>query len=439
MAAIRLRDPHAALLAAKLRDTARAGIAVLADGAAGWLPVVFIEMGLGSQASRSDTGARPAKHTRVRRIARSGAIALCLALVFGALLRDADPIFASYLAIPAFDVAALLRHALLVLIFAWVAAGALRSALAGGRERNPLPSTFGFELGALDVVAALGTLNLLFALFVIAQLGWLFGGEAYLRARTGLTAANYARQGFFQMVWVVALVVPVLIVTRGAMAAERMPKLRHSQFAIPLLLLLATMIASAALRMKMYVHYYGLTNDRLYPMIIMAWLGVVLICLAATVLRDRGRAFFAGAALSGLGVLAALNLADPDAIVARLNVARAKAAIANPAAANDLDLLYLARLGGGAVEIATNAVLQAHNGFTVGTNAPERCAAAAALLVRWGPSSAARVQRDEPAGWRFWNSDDARAFRVVAAHAAALRAATTPACIARAIGRSEVS
>ena len=60
---------------------------------------------------------------------------------------------------------------------------------------------------------------MLFAAFVVAQLGWFFGGEQFLRAATGLTAAQYARGGFFQMLWVVALVVPVLVVTRGALRA----------------------------------------------------------------------------------------------------------------------------------------------------------------------------------------------------------------------------
>ena len=60
------------------------------------------------------------------------------------------------------------------------------------------PLRLPFQLGVLETTAALVTLNVLFGVFIAAQLGWLFGGEAFLRARTGLTAAEYARHGFFR-------------------------------------------------------------------------------------------------------------------------------------------------------------------------------------------------------------------------------------------------
>ena len=56
--------------------------------------------------------------------------------------------------------------------------------------------------------------------------------------------------------------------------------------------------------MRLYVHYYGLTTDRLYTLVFMGWLGSVLVLLAATVLRGRGRLFVAGSAASALVLLA---------------------------------------------------------------------------------------------------------------------------------------
>ena len=108
---------------------------------------------------------------------------------------------------------------------------------------------------------------------MLTQLGWFFGGERFLRATTGLTAAEYARRGFFQMVWVVALVVPLLLVdARGAArrSARSPGDTRCSRF--PIVGLLGAIIVSAALRMRLYVHYYGLTTDRLYTLVFMGWL-----------------------------------------------------------------------------------------------------------------------------------------------------------------------
>ena len=187
----------------------------------------------------------------------------------------------------------------------------MRGSPAGGRaapssSRPSLrraPDRFPVTLGALDLTTALGTLTVLFGAYVLTQLGWFFGGERFLRATTGLTAAQYARQGFFQMVWVVALVVPLLLATRAAARAGPALARRHTLLSLPIVALLGAIIVSAALRMRLYVHYYGLTTERLYTLVFMGWLALVLALLAATVLRGRGRAFVGGSVVSALLLL----------------------------------------------------------------------------------------------------------------------------------------
>jgi len=178
----------------------------------------------------------------------------------------------------------------------------------------------------------------------------------------------------------------------------------------------------ATLRMKLYVHFYGLTTDRLYALVFMAWLAIVLVWLAVTVLRDWGRPFVAGAACSGLAMLGLLNASDPDAFVARVNIERAARvpALTQPS----LDLVHLAGLRGGAVALATTATVASPLGDEGGAlraaDMTQRCAAARKLLERWGPTSALRARQSGDAAWRFWNADDAAALRIVAAHANAL-------------------
>jgi hypothetical protein len=159
-------------------------------------------------------------------------------------------------------------------------------------------------------------------------------------------------------------------------------------------------------------------------MVFMGWLALVLVWLSITVLRDRGRTFIAGAALSGMFVLGALHLFDPDAFVARENIARH----ARLGAADSLDLAYLANLGGGAVPLATQAILAAPGVERTSAVVPARCAAAHHLLTRWGPSSRSQDEAERAASWRFWNHDDAMARRVVRENAAALRQAAPPTC-----------
>jgi hypothetical protein len=181
--------------------------------------------------------------------------------------------------------------------------------------------------------------------------------------------------------------------------------------------------------MRLYISYYGLSTDRFYPIVFMAWLGVVLVWLALTVLRGWGRPFVGGVVITGLATLAALNVAAPDRIVARVNIGRAPHDTS--AAARAIDLEYLSQLGGEAAELVTNAVLadRRETAGPAGTAVDaQRCAAATRLLRRWGPISSARERRTTNPTWRSWNAGEAAAVRVVGARGVELRALAHASC-----------
>jgi hypothetical protein len=215
-------------------------------------------------------------------------------------------------------------------------------------------------------------------------------------------------------VWVVLLVLPVLLASRAMLPSDRSLERRHTALAVPLLVLLGLMIVSAVLRMRLYVHYYGLTLERFYPLVLMGWLAIVLLWLGFTVLRGRGRAFAGGAVISAFVILGMLNIVVPDVIVARVNVARAQRQ--PDVAAPTLDLAYLATLGGEALPITLTALLQpaaqpADSAASLRI-ARDRCRAARTLLERWGPSARELVRRESSdAPWRLWNAGAADAVR----------------------------
>ncbi|MBK6459088.1 MAG: DUF4173 domain-containing protein [Gemmatimonadetes bacterium] len=221
-----------------------------------------------------------------------------LAFVFTVLLSRADPVFASFFRLPTLDVAPIVPHLALLGVFAWLSAGWLRGAVLALSPRPTLPAHLPMRLGHAEVIASLGTVIALFALFVSLQLRWFFGGADVVLATTGLTVAEYARRGFFELVAVSALVIPLILGTRAAIDDARLVR-RHRQLSLLLLVLLAAIIASAVLRMRLYVGYFGLTTDRLYATALMGWIAVVSVALALTVLRGRARPFAAIAVLSG--------------------------------------------------------------------------------------------------------------------------------------------
>jgi hypothetical protein len=422
MAAVSMRDPRSALFARRLRDTVLVAKDVVIGILIGVLPLAFREALLNDREHVS--------FSRVRRLIRPTIIAVAALLVFGSLLRGADPIFASLTAIPAIDMSVVVSHILLSAFFAWGIAGWARASLSTPTRQRSAAS-LPIQLDSADITAGLGTLIVLFAAFIATQLGWFFGGEQFLRARTGLTAAAYAREGFFQMVFVVALVVPVLVGTRAALRPGRDLARRHTLLSLPVIALLGAIIVSAILRLKMYTHFYGLTTDRVYPLVFMLWLAVVVTWLAATVLRDWGRPFIGGTVISGLATLLALNAVDPDVIVARTNIARAS----NISGGNKpaLDLAYLASLRGAGVPLATRAVIESRapeipatalssdpaNRTALETHI-QRCLASRQLVSRWGVASGPRARQQQDGSWRFWNRDNSIAMEAVAKHHAAL-------------------
>ena len=413
MAAIALGSPHAGILAERFRDTLYTALAAGRVVASGIAPN-FAE-------ALRESRSKPAWDSATRRIARSALLAIAILVVFGSLLRSADPIFASLIRLPDFDLGIAFSHIIFAGVAAWIFCGWANAALGSRLLTTVAPNRLPFSLDVGDLTSSLGVLIALFAVFMFSQLGWLFGGEAFLRARTGLTAAQYARSGFFEMVWVVTLVIPLLVLTRAALVPGRDATRRHTLLSMPLIVLLAGIIISAAARMQLYVHYYGLTVDRLYPLVFMGWLTFVLLWIGVTVLRDCGQRFIAGCAASAFLVLVALNVAAPDAVVARYNQGRIFG-MAEDAVA---DVQYMSHLSADAIDVALRATLETPRA-AIGSPAraaidDARCMAAGNLVYRWGPTSRAARDYEDSAAWRLWNAGTVRALESVSANMARLR------------------
>jgi hypothetical protein len=401
--------PVPGLVAARVRDLIAAAFGTGISVAVGAVPLLLHDAELHSASRQSNAGG-------IRQIGKALLITAPIFVVFALLLTSADPIFGSLVTIPDFRVDVALSHVIIAGFFAWVTAGWLRRSLlaqpaSAGTPAAPLPLT----LGATDVLLSLGALNVLFAAFVVVQIGWLFGGEALVLRTTGLSYAAYARRGFFELMWVAGLLLPVLLGAHALIPASDSRTLRlFRRLALPLVALLGAILLSAGARMKLYVHYYGISTDRLYASAVMIWLAIVFAWLVFTVLRSRPRTFATGLVSSGFAVLFALNVLNPDALVARSNLARDAAA---PAKGAGTDLRYVATLGGDAVPMVVSALTTAPAAAPDSAAASDRCTAAATLLHRWSKEERAESYQS----WTQWNVARARAMRAVEAHEPELR------------------
>jgi hypothetical protein len=255
--------------------------------------------------------------------ARGTLLAALLLAVFLPLLVAADAAFAEIVDhVWSFDLGldrpvARAGAALLALA---VGGGLLLVALR--REPRPARPAAG-RLGRLEWAIALGALDCTFAAFVAVQVTTLFGGHDHVLDTAGLTYAEYARSGFFQLEAVAALTLAVIAAAARWARRETPGDDRLARALLGLLCVLTlVMLASALRRLGLYEDAFGATRLRLLVHVQLLWLGAVFLLLLIAGAANEGarlpRAIVAVSAAAALGFAAS----DPDARIAERNVAR---------------------------------------------------------------------------------------------------------------------
>ena len=250
-------------------------------------------------------------------------IAAPLAILLAGLLAAADPVFASFFNLN-LDLGRLVLDVIYVGAGSLVAAGLLRLAAA-----EPLPRVDGptWRLGSIEGLVVLAVLDAIFAAFAVAQAIAATGAAGDTLRSAGVTYADYARSGFFQLLWVAGITALILILfSRITGLTDPTTKRAFevlSQIAVALTLLI---VVVAFQRLSLYEDAYGFTMLRLYSHIFAVWIAAVFLLLAADMagLFRRRRWFVGAASISAMAVLMSLNLLNPEAIVVALNVDHAQ-------------------------------------------------------------------------------------------------------------------
>jgi hypothetical protein len=257
--------------------------------------------------------------------------------VFTMLLMAADSVFASYVLQVTrlgirFDL--VVQHGILVGFVSWICAGALVTALRqpitlsapaaseGDTQRLGQAARPAWRLGWVEATTVIAAVDLLFLSFAIIQTAYFFGGLDTL-ARTGMTFADYARRGFFELVVVACLALGMLWLLAAITRRDtRGQLLAFNGACAALIVLVLALLGSAFFRMWLYEQAYGFTHLRLYTHSFMIWLAALLLLFLAALLRNRPRWFSFGGLVSALALLAALNVANPEGLIVQANVTR---------------------------------------------------------------------------------------------------------------------
>ena len=323
-------------------------------------------------AARAIDRTKPARDVRigsvpgwVAPVGRGLIIGLPLGLIFVVLFASADPIFRDTIAdLLGFrvDLGDLPGRALFTLAAAWLLAGLVSIAATGlpDMERASLgaaartgPLTLARSIGLPEALVILAVIDLVVGAFVGLQVAYLFGGLDTLEA-AGVTYAQYARRGFFELVAAACLASTVVVVLEAMV--ERRTRVYRAAL-VALVALTALVLVSASLRLGLYQAAYGWTELRLYVLAAIVTMGAGLVVMMGLVLTDLSRWLGHAFAVLGLASLVGLNLVAPGSFVAARNIERVvDPSLVPPDGHSGLDAEYLAVLPEDAIPVMIDAL-----------------------------------------------------------------------------------
>jgi hypothetical protein len=283
-------------------------------------------------------------------IVRGVLLALPVLILFAALLSAADLVFADWI-----------RQALSWLDFEWffdmvgrtiimLAAGlfllgavvaAMRRRRSEGRINDGKPLVKPF-LGLVEALIVLGSVDLLFAAFVLVQARYFFGGQANI-SQAGYTYAEYARRGFGELVFVSILALGMILALASWLRRDSSRATTwFNGLSAGMVLLTGVILLSAFQRLSLYEEAYGFTRLRSYTHVFILWLGALFIAFLVLLFVGQLRRFAPVSMLAAVGFALTLGAVNVDARIVEHNFEYADSI-------GELDVEYLSTLSNDAV------------------------------------------------------------------------------------------
>jgi hypothetical protein len=288
-------------------------------------------------------------------------IALPIVAIFASLLASADMVFGQRLDdfIAVFKLENLPEYIfrmVYILVIGYALAGIILHAASAAQdeklagEGKPILPPF---LSFIESSIVLGSVVALFAAFVIIQFQYFFGGETNINME-GYTYAEYARNGFGELVAVAFFALLMLLTLSGVTKRESETQRKiYSGLGITLVALLLVMLVSAYQRLNLYEVVYGFSRLRTYTHVFLIWLGLLLIATIVLEILRKERAFTLAMLIASIGFAASLPTLNVDAFIVKQNIQRELQGQADV----DLDASYFLGLSDDAIPPLVDALL----------------------------------------------------------------------------------
>ncbi len=257
-------------------------------------------------------------------------IALPIVVFFASLLASADAIFNQKIAdfFNLFDSGKIIEYAfqlLIILLYAYLLAGIFLHAASQSTDDKLIGEDGTFVkqiLGFTEASIVLGSVLLLFLLFVILQFKYFFGGQSNIGI-TGYTYSEYARRGFSELV-MVAFFSLILIIGLGTIAKRENETQRKafSWLSVAIVLQVLVILTSAYQRLSLAIDWHGFSRLRLYPRVFLVWIGILFIAIVLLEIFHQERFFAFAFVLASLGFAVSLTLVNVDSAIVKRNIFR---------------------------------------------------------------------------------------------------------------------
>jgi len=241
-------------------------------------------------------------------------------IIFIWLFSGADAVFSEILSriFEDIDIWSIVRDLILgTAIAIFVAAWFIT--LRGRRTPKLNESNFGGKTDGTAIAAFLFIINIIQLAFVAVQFAYLFSPRDSLPG--GILVAEYARSGFFQLVWVVvisALLITTVIIIARKKENGRLPL--PVSISVTILILCSYVIfASGIYRMMMYIGKHDLTVKRVFS----TWLMILLaLCITGAIIKLWIPKFKSLAWVCGcvIAMTLLINIVNINGVIAKYNV-----------------------------------------------------------------------------------------------------------------------
>jgi hypothetical protein len=281
-----------------------------------------------SQEQENISGAR--KELPLAAILRGVLIALPIVVVFAMLLASADAVFNQKIVdfFDLFDSDKIIEYIFrffIILVCAYLLSGIFLHALSQSKDEKLASETSGSSkqiLGFTEASIVLGSITLLFLMFVIIQFQYFFGGESNIGV-AGYTYSQYARRGFSELVSV-AFFSLLLIMGLGTITKRQkeIEQKVYSWLSIAIVLQVLVILMSAYQRLALAIDWHGFSRLRLYPQVFLIWVGILFIAIVVLEIFHQERYFAFAFVLASLGFAISLTLFNVDAATVKRNISR---------------------------------------------------------------------------------------------------------------------